>query len=651
MANDLPPDQKTNEDYRVLARKYRPQTFAELIGQEAMVRTLKNAIAINRIAHAFMLTGVRGVGKTTTARLIAKALNCVGPDGLGTETVSPCGVCPFCVAIAEGKGVDVIEMDAASHTSVNDVREITEGVRYTNQAARYRVFIIDEVHMLSRQAFNALLKTLEEPPGHVKFILATTEIRKVPITVLSRCQRFDLKRIPVPILIDHFATIAKSEAISIDQESLSIIARAADGSVRDGLSMLDQAIAHGGNDVKAETTRAMLGLADRSRVMALVDAATDGKPAEAAQLLLDQYDQGADPVMLIGDMLDIVHLATRFQVVQSAQNDPALSAVEREGAARLADRLTMMALNRLWQMLLKGHAEVRDAARPIAAAEMLIYRIAYASNLPDPAALIRTLETNSQAPELPTQKPERKERPADTPISTVEESTTSAELDPPSHAPDNDDEMSMVAGPGETPIAPEPVQHLPTNVIPLHQGKEVDRRTTPSQTAPQTPDAALKLLIEDIGTRGLEGGEGLTFFACVVALFTHHLESRLAFDLTDNVKFRSFRIKDGRYHLRLAALAALGPDFGRRIARLLREWTGAEWVVEIEPASKETALLSLREVEDREAEAFRQRALAHPLVKAVFETFPDARLHEIKPAASGQLPTPAKNGTKGDLKS
>src|SRR5690242_3643308 len=336
--------------YRVLARKYRPQTFAELIGQDAMVKTLANAIARGRIAHAFLLTGVRGVGKTSTARLIAKALNCIGPDGQGGPTITPCNVCEPCRAIAEGRHIDVIEMDAASRTGIDDIREIIEGVRYAPASARYKVYIIDEVHMLSKQAFNGLLKTLEEPPEHVKFFLATTEVNKVPVTVLSRCQRFDLRRIPAEKLADHFAEVSKAEGVEVEPEALGMIARAAEGSARDGLSILDQAIAHGGGAVTAEQVRDMLGLADRGRIRRLLEHVLGGNAAATLQDLDEAHDLGIDPGALVRGLMEELHLATRTKAGVTAE---ALPAEQREAATRISDQLSWAQIHRIWQMLLK----------------------------------------------------------------------------------------------------------------------------------------------------------------------------------------------------------------------------------------------------------------------------------------------------------
>jgi len=383
--------------YRVLARKYRPQTFEALIGQEAMVRTLANAISSGRLAHAFILTGVRGVGKTTTARLIARALNCIGADGAGDPTTEPCGVCEPCTAIAESRHVDVLEMDAASRTGVDDIREIIDGVQYAPVSARYKIYIVDEVHMLSKSAFNALLKTLEEPPEHVIFIFATTEIRKLPVTVLSRCQRFDLRRVDAERLITHFGEICEKEGAEVDPAALRMIARAAEGSVRDGLSLLDQAIAHGAGRVEAAQVRDMLGLADRAQVLDLTRAVFAGDIAAALDLLRAQYERGADPAILLADMLETVHWLTRLKVAPAAAESAAPEA-ERTQGAEMAGSLSMADLTRAWQILLKGLEEVRVAPSPVAAAEMVLIRLAYAAELPSPAEALRSLQQSGAAP-------------------------------------------------------------------------------------------------------------------------------------------------------------------------------------------------------------------------------------------------------------
>jgi DNA polymerase-3 subunit gamma/tau len=393
---DEPAQPAKEQPYRVLARKYRPQSFGALVGQDAMVQTLANAIRRDRLAHAFLLTGVRGVGKTSTARLIAKALNCIGPDGQGGPTIDPCGLCEPCTAIAEGRHIDVIEMDAASHTGVDDVREIIEAVRYAAVSARYKVYIIDEVHMLSKNAFNALLKTLEEPPAHAKFLFATTEVNKVPVTVLSRCQRFDLRRIPAEQLAAHFADVAQKEGVEVEPEALALIARAAEGSARDGLSILDQAIAHGAGGVTADQVRAMLGLSDRGAVRRLLGVLLAGDAKGALAAVRDQYDLGVEPSALVRSLLEAVHGITRAKVGGAA--DPAQSAEEREAYADWASRLSYATVHRLWQLLLKGLSEVNSAALPLEAAEMALLRIIHASELPDPADLMQRLSTGEAVP-------------------------------------------------------------------------------------------------------------------------------------------------------------------------------------------------------------------------------------------------------------
>ena len=398
-----PPPAKA-EAYRVLARKYRPQDFTGLIGQEALVRTLKNAFATGRIAHAFMLTGVRGVGKTTTARIIARALNCVGPDGARKEpTIQPCGVCEPCVAIAESRHMDVLELDGASNNGVEEVRQIIDSVRYAPASARYKVYIVDEVHMLTKPAFNALLKTLEEPPPHVEFIFATTEIRKVPVTILSRCQRFDLRRIETDALIAHLATIAGQEKVEIEPAALALIARAAEGSVRDALSLLDQAIAHEeGHAIGANSVRDMLGLADRGRILDLFEKTMRGNIAAALADLSDIYNSGADPLVVMQDLLEITHFLTRLKIAPDAQGFFDGGSGEAQRAAAIAAELPISVLTRAWQMLLKGLFEVRDATRPIAAAEMALVRLAYAADLPPTDKLVRdVLEQDRSTPLAP----------------------------------------------------------------------------------------------------------------------------------------------------------------------------------------------------------------------------------------------------------
>src|SRR5712691_7759992 len=378
--------------YRVLARKYRPATFDDLIGQDAMVRTISNAFESGRIPQAWILTGVRGVGKTTTARILARALNYQLPDGsISGPSIKMPTLGIDCQAIMESRHIDVLEMDAASHNGVDDIRQINDAVRYAPVSARYKVYILDEVHMLSGPAFNALLKTLEEPPPHAKFIFATTEIRKVPVTVLSRCQRFDLRRVDAGALVAHLEGIAGKEGIAAEAEALALIARAAEGSVRDALSLFDQAIAHAAGPVRAEDVRTMLGLADRTRVIDLFEGLMKGDIAGALKELRDQYDSGADPAVVLTDLAEFTHFVTRMKIVPAVADDRSLAEIERTRGRAFAAALSMRVLARTWQMLFKGLPEVQTAPKPIAAAEMVLVRIAYAADLPTPDELIRML--------------------------------------------------------------------------------------------------------------------------------------------------------------------------------------------------------------------------------------------------------------------
>lgn len=387
--------------YRVLARKYRPETFADLVGQDAMVRTLKNAFEADRIAQAFIMTGIRGTGKTTTARIIAKGMNCIGPDGNSGPTTEPCGQCEHCTAIMEGRHVDVMEMDAASNTGVANIREIIDSVHYRAASARYKVYIIDEVHMLSTGAFNALLKTLEEPPEHVKFIFATTEIRKVPVTVLSRCQRFDLRRIEPEVMIALLDKIAKAEGAEVAQDAYALITRAAEGSVRDALSLLDQAISHGAGETTADQVRAMLGLADRGRVLDLFDMILKGDAAGALTELSAQYADGADPMAVLRDLAEITHWTSVVKITPDAAEDPTISPEERDRGKQMAEALPMRVLTRLWQMLLKALDEVASAPNAMMAAEMAIIRLTHVADLPSPEELVRKLGNQTPPPAMP----------------------------------------------------------------------------------------------------------------------------------------------------------------------------------------------------------------------------------------------------------
>ena len=392
----------TNQSYQVLARKYRPETFADLVGQDAMVRTLKNAFSADRIAQAFIMTGIRGTGKTTTARIIAKGMNCIGPDGQGGPTTDPCGVCEHCSAIIEGRHVDVMEMDAASRTGVDDIREIIDSVHYRAASARYKIYIIDEVHMLSTNAFNALLKTLEEPPAHVKFIFATTEIRKVPVTVLSRCQRFDLRRIEPEVMIALMRKIAAAESAEITDDALALITRAAEGSARDATSLLDQAISHGAGETTADQVRAMLGLADRGRVLDLFEAIMRGDASAALAELGAQYSDGADPMAIMRDLAEITHWISVVKITPDAADDPTVSPDERTRGATLSEQLAMRVLTRMWQMSLKALDEVAQAPNSMMAAEMAIIRLTHVADLPSPEELVKKLQNSSPPPAPPS---------------------------------------------------------------------------------------------------------------------------------------------------------------------------------------------------------------------------------------------------------
>ncbi|MBQ8672376.1 MAG: DNA polymerase III subunit gamma/tau [Alphaproteobacteria bacterium] len=385
---------ETENQYIALARKYRPQNFEDLLGQDALVQTLTNAIQNNRLHHAYILTGIRGVGKTTTARLIARAINCLGADGNGGPTIHPCGVCENCKAIAAGRHIDVIELDAASKTGVDDMREILDGVRYKPTNARYKVYIIDEVHMLSKSAFNALLKTLEEPPAHVKFIFATTEIRKVPVTILSRCQRFDLQRLSIETLMNLFNKILLAENISADEQALHSVARAADGSARDGLSMLDQAIVLGNGKIDYATVKNMLGLADRQQTFALYEKLLEGDIAAVLQNLHILYENGASPLLVLQDMIDITHLVAKVKILPDFMGDSSLSETDREMCKKL-NAVPINILSKIWQMLIKGLSELQYATVQIDALEMILLRIAYSASLPSPAELLKELKKKS----------------------------------------------------------------------------------------------------------------------------------------------------------------------------------------------------------------------------------------------------------------
>lgn len=637
--------------YRVLARKYRPTTFDDLIGQEAMVRTLRNAFALGRVAHAFMLTGVRGVGKTTTARIIARALNCIGPDGKGGPTPDPCGVCANCVAILNDRHPDVLEMDAASRTGVDDVREIIEATRFRPMQGRMKVFIIDEVHMLSRNAFNALLKTLEEPPAQVTFIFATTELRKVPVTVLSRCQRFDLRRVPQADLAALFARIAEKEQVRLSPEALSLIARAADGSVRDGLSLLDQAIAQGtgpdgaSEEIGAALVSDMLGLADRQVVFDLLEATFTGKPDKALALADAAHARGADPGLMLGDMLELVHTISRLRAVPSLRDSADLPEAERVRGTEMAEKLPVPVLMRAWQMLVKGVQEVESAPDRRAAADMVLIRLCYVADLPSPADLIKRLsgQENTPAPpsaggaqtssspsgmrgqngSLPSARietsdvhPPWEDAPAQRPApqtgtglggdgSPSASSASSARLDTSAHQPEEPlPALRMVGG---------------TSVIAV----QPDIAREPAQGEDPAPQVAAEPAVEPSEPAQPSIAPMPRTWREAVALVKDRREALLHGHLRNAVHLVSFAPGD----IVVRPEVGVPSDLGRQLQRVLEHATHQQWRVKISDEAGEPTL----DEQGAEIIQFQRRtAKAHPLVKAILATFPDAELGEVR---------------------
>ena len=552
--------------YQVLARKYRPETFADLVGQDAMVRTLKNAFAADRIAQAFIMTGIRGTGKTTTARIIAKGMNCIGPDGTGGPTTEPCGQCEHCTAIMEGRHVDVMEMDAASRTGVGDIREIIDSVHYRAASARYKIYIIDEVHMLSNSAFNALLKTLEEPPAHVKFIFATTEIRKVPVTVLSRCQRFDLRRIEPEVMIALLRKIAGAEGAEIADDALALITRAAEGSARDATSLLDQAISHGAGETTADQVRAMLGLADRSRVMDLFEMVMSGDAGGALTELGAQYADGADPLAVLRDMAEITHWISVVKITPDASEDPTISPDERRRGVDLAARLPIRAMTRMWQMLLKALEEVSAAPNAMMAAEMAIMRLTHVADLPSPEDLVRKLQSDPPRPGGPN-------------------------------------------GGGAAPSG----------------GGSVTARGSMPPTA-QAPSGGTTMMR---GGGAQPAAEALDAYAlyptfdAVVALLRESRDVKLLIEVENY--FRLAKYSPGRIEFQPTEQAPA--DLAQRLGQQLQRWTGTRWAVIV---VKDGGAETIAEERDAEARALRAQAAQHPLVAAVLAQFPGAAISEIK---------------------
>ncbi|MEN8892118.1 DNA polymerase III subunit gamma/tau [Planktotalea arctica] len=554
----------SNTAYRVLARKYRPETFVDLVGQNAMVRTLKNAFEADRIAQAFVMTGIRGTGKTTTARIIAKGINCIGPDGTGGPTTEPCGVCENCTAIMEGRHVDVMEMDAASRTGVGDIREIIESVHYRAASARYKIYIIDEVHMLSTSAFNALLKTLEEPPAHVKFIFATTEIRKVPVTVLSRCQRFDLRRIEPEDMIGMLKRIADGENAEISEDALALITRAAEGSARDATSLLDQAISHGAGETTVEQVRVMLGLADRGRVLDLYAMIMRGDAAAALTELGSQYAAGADPMAVLRDLAEITHWISVVKITPDAADDPTVSPDERARGLQMAADLPMRAMTRMWQMLLKALDEVASAPNAMMAAEMAIIRLTHVAELPSPEELIRKLQDT-----------------------------------PPPSSPSGGGDGGGGMTTGSTTVT------------------SAQSRVTTS-VGPSGGAATAQHLDVDALAR-------FPTFEHVVELIRSNRDMKLLVDVEGGVRLVSYQ--PGRIEF-VPHVKAPG-DLAQRLGQRLQLWTGNRWAVTL---VNEGGAETITEKNDAADNALKVEAAEHPLVRAVFEAFPSAKIIAIKTA-------------------
>ena len=586
--------------YRVLARKYRPTHFGDLIGQEAMVRTLGNAFAAKRIPQAWMLTGVRGVGKTTTARILARGLNYARagvPDTGPTVDMPELGL--HCAAIMESRHMDVLEMDAASHTGIDDVRAIIDGIRYGPVSARYKVYIVDEVHMLSEKAFNAFLKTLEEPPPHAKFVFATTEIRKVPVTILSRCQRFDLRRVEAPVLRAHLAKICTAEGVTVEDEALAAIVRAAEGSVRDSLSLLDQAIAHGAGAVSAQGVRDMLGLADRARIVDLFEAVMRGAVPAAFAELRAQYDSGADPAVVMSDLAAFTHLVTRLKIVPDAAADPSLSETERLRGVDFAGKLSMRALSRAWQILLKAIPEVQSAPRPLAAAEMAIVRLAYAADLPTPDEALRRLR---------------------------EDAAAEAGAEPRQALP---------------PKPPAPVATMPTPRPVLEQVVPAPVRMQASAQAGGAPVLRAVPAPAPAPSPVPEAGPKLARFEDVVALADTRRDILLKAALERDVHL--VRFEDGRIEIRLAAGGR--PSLANDLSAALTSWTGRRWIVSL---SQEDGAPTLAENSRMASETRRENAAADPFVREALSRFPGAEIVDVRETVSEARAT-AEEEILGDL--
>jgi DNA polymerase III subunit gamma/tau len=582
---DLGTQAETGKPYRVLARKYRPAGFEDLIGQDAVVRTVSNAFETGRIPQAWILTGVRGVGKTTTARILARALNYELPDGSVTgPTIHMPKLGVHCQAIMESRHMDVLEMDAASHTGVDDVRQINDSVRYAPASARYKVYIIDEVHMLSTAAFNAFLKTLEEPPEHAKFVFATTEIRKVPVTVLSRCQRFDLRRVEADVLMTHLSGIAAKEGVEAELEALGIIARAAEGSVRDSLSLFDQAIAHAAGPVRADAVRQMLGLADRTRVIDLFESLVRGDIASAFKEFREQYDTGAEPVVVLSDLAEFVNFVTRVKIVPATADNVAFGETERRRARDFAAKISMRVLSRMWQMLLKGTAEVQGATRPAAAAEMVLVRIAYVADMPTPDEAIRMIEQAGGA----------------SPVVTGN-------------------------------ATPRPVPAAPALTMPSPPGRSI-----PAPRASAEPSMRPQMMAPSPEIQAAPARRIGSFLELVaLAGEKRDLLTRAALE----ADVRLVRIEDGRLEVALERSAAR--TLINDLSRKLEQWTGRRWTVIVSNEAGQPTLRAQNEAVKNQRE---RAAESDPRVREVLARFPGAKVVEVRKLAA----EPPESSADGD---
>ncbi|MDB4838820.1 DNA polymerase III subunit gamma/tau [Amylibacter sp.] len=565
--SEIPETKKTS--YQVLARKYRPETFSDMVGQDAMVRTLKNAFEADRIAHAFVMTGIRGTGKTTTARIIAKGMNCVGVDGTGGPTTEPCGQCEHCLSIIQGRHVDVMEMDAASRTGVGDIREIIDSVHYSAASARYKIYIIDEVHMLSTSAFNALLKTLEEPPAHVKFIFATTEIRKIPVTVLSRCQRFDLRRIEPDDMMELLKKIAESEEAKISQDALALITRGSEGSARDAISLLDQAIAHGAGETNADQVRAMLGLADRGRVLDLFDMIMRGQADKALEELSGQYADGADPLAILRDLAEITHWISVIKISPQTVDDPTVSPDERERGKAAASDLPMRAMTRMWQMLLKAIEEVSSAPNAMMAAEMAIIRLTHVADLPSPEELIKKIQNDPNPP------------------------VSSGHNGP------------SVTTHSENKAPKQQNIQVPSNL----SGTKLSNEGIMSIVAPQLQEEEPLVKYSE--------------FNQVLELIRSHRDMKLLYDVETYV--RVVKYLPGR--LEFEPTKEAPKDLAQRLSQKLQDWTKSRWAIIL---VNEGGAATIAEQKLEARDDLHAKVSTHPLVRATLLAFPNSEIRNVK---------------------